>query len=442
MLRPSALPPLSRLYREHFDAVWATLRRLGVPDASLEDAVHDVFVVVHRQREGFEGRSTARTWILGIARRVAFRHRRTHARTQRRHLALASVIPPVPDPDDDIARQEGWRALQGFLDELDEDKRAAFVLGEIERLNRQELGVALGVSPNTAWSRLRAARARFHTRFAAHGSAPGLAAGGRVEPAPAETRERVWLVLAGGLREAVAPAAAVGSVWSTKAVLVTVGLAAAVLGAVAVIAPGSRGGEPASVARRATEPHGDVGPERGTRSGRSKADAAVTTTDSNAPADPLIETSVEAGAASPTTATTSTTARPTTPASRAKRTPLDPPSRGSAIAPDDVLVAPADALAAETTLMLTARTALEGGRPGEALAALDEHRRRFPRGVLIEERDAMRARAHCALGQHDAARREALALVTAYPGSAYLDAIEAACPTSVTNPTRAGDQPR
>ena len=79
------LPPLSRLYRESFDDVWAALRRLGVPAASLEDAVHDVVVVAHRRREDFEGRSGARTWLLGIARRIAFRYRRTEARTLRRH---------------------------------------------------------------------------------------------------------------------------------------------------------------------------------------------------------------------------------------------------------------------------------------------------------------------------------------------------------------------
>jgi RNA polymerase sigma-70 factor (ECF subfamily) len=264
---PSALPPLTQLYREHFDAVWATLRRLGVPPGSLEDAVHDVFMVVHRQRERFEGRSTVRTWLLGIARRIAHRYRRAHARTQRRHQALATVIPPTSHPDDDIARQEGWHALQGFLDELDEDKRAAFVLGELERLSRQELGDALGVSPNTAWSRLRAARARFKVRFSEPGLGRALAAGRHAEPAPAESRERVWLVVAGSLRELAGPAAAAGSAWSAKGVLVTLGLAAAGLGAVTGVARATYGSERAvaSVGASSGQHEDGAGPARTSR---------------------------------------------------------------------------------------------------------------------------------------------------------------------------------
>ena len=404
-----------------------------MPAASLEDAVHDVFMVVHRQRERFEGRSTARTWILGIARRVAHNHRRTQARTRRRHLALAGLTPPVPDPDDDIARQEGWRALQGFLEELDEDKRAAFVLGELERLNRQELGVALGVSPNTAWSRLRAARARFHVRFSADGATQALSAGRHAEPAPAESRQRVWLVLTAGLRDGVVP---VASAWSVKAVLTTVGLAGAVLGAVALAAPGRSGGsEPAVKVTRSSSEASDDGGSTTTRSAMAEP---ATIAPAEAP------TPLERSAAPGITPTANATPQPATPSGtpRARLEPTAPRVPRPSTATSDGATADADELAAETSLMLTARAALEDGRPGAALSALDEHRRRFPRGVLAEERDASRIRAHCAAGRHEDARREARELAAAYPRSAYLDALASFCPSSVTNPERGGDSSR
>lgn len=418
MPRSTAPTPLSRLYREHFDAVWATLRRLGVPAASLEDAVHDVFMVVHRQLEGFEGRSTVRTWILGIARRVAFRHRRTLARTQRRHQALATVPPPRPDPDDDLARHEGWRALQGFLDELDEDKRAAFVLGELERLTREELGVALGVSPNTAYSRLRAARAQFQVRFAEAGAAPVLAAGRKATPAPAESRQRVWLLVTGSLRDAVVPA----TMWSAKALLVTMGLATAGLGTVALVAPGrSHGRTPAAAVV-------DV-------SSRASATSVAAT---DATRDPAA--AMPRGPARPPADTTTATHVPAA-IDEARGSSARPVSSPRTPRTTDA-AAPADDLAEEAVLVLDARRALEGGHPEAALALLDEHRRRFPAGVLAEERDAIRIHAHCAAGRHGPAHAQARALVAAHPRSAYLDALADSCAAAVINPARAGDPPK
>src|SRR5687768_12204599 len=68
------------VYAENFPFVWRCLRALGVPQALLDDATQDVFVVVHRQLDAFEGRSSVRTWLYGIARKVAFNHRRRQQR--------------------------------------------------------------------------------------------------------------------------------------------------------------------------------------------------------------------------------------------------------------------------------------------------------------------------------------------------------------------------
>src|SRR5512142_2005157 len=69
------VPPFDRVYEEHFDLVWRALRRHGVRPPELDDAIQEVFVVVHDRLPTFEGRSTLRTWIYGIARRVARDHR-------------------------------------------------------------------------------------------------------------------------------------------------------------------------------------------------------------------------------------------------------------------------------------------------------------------------------------------------------------------------------
>jgi RNA polymerase sigma-70 factor, ECF subfamily len=83
------------VYDEHFAFVWRTLRALGVTEHQVEDALQDVFVVVHRRLAGFEGRSTLRSWLFAICRHTAQAYRR---RAHRAHRDNAELPDEVPDP--------------------------------------------------------------------------------------------------------------------------------------------------------------------------------------------------------------------------------------------------------------------------------------------------------------------------------------------------------
>jgi RNA polymerase sigma-70 factor (ECF subfamily) len=152
------LPTFAEVYEQSFDFAWRSLRRLGVPEASIDDAVQDLFVVVHRRLGDFEGRSSLKTWIYGIALRVA----RDHQRLSRRKGGHAPLDPRLvdqkPGPVESLDRSEAVRELDRILGTLDEDKRAVFVLAEIEQMSAPEIAEALGVNVNTVYSRLRAAR--------------------------------------------------------------------------------------------------------------------------------------------------------------------------------------------------------------------------------------------------------------------------------------------
>ena len=65
-----------------------------------------------------------------------------------------------------------------------------------------------------------------------------------------------------------------------------------------------------------------------------------------------------------------------------------------------------DRLAQEVVLLSSAASALNAGRPADALKTLETHRRRFPRGLLTEERRAARAQALCLLGRSHEGRIE------------------------------------
>jgi len=114
-------PPgrLPALYEAWVDLGWRSPRRLGVAEASLDDAVQDVFLVVHRRLADFEGRSTPKTWLFGIALRIA----KDHRRSARRRGGVESLPTDLPDqgisPFDALDRkramsagsQRGWTSL-------------------------------------------------------------------------------------------------------------------------------------------------------------------------------------------------------------------------------------------------------------------------------------------------------------------------------------------
>jgi RNA polymerase sigma-70 factor (ECF subfamily) len=138
--------------------VWRALQRHGVPERELADACQEVFLVVHRREALFEGRSSVRSWLYGIALRVAMAQRRkAHAR----HEQLTQEPPERPsDPLQERALEQKQRLtwLRGVLAELDPEKREAFVLYELEGLSLAELAAATGVPEGTAVYRLHQAR--------------------------------------------------------------------------------------------------------------------------------------------------------------------------------------------------------------------------------------------------------------------------------------------
>jgi RNA polymerase sigma factor (sigma-70 family) len=164
----SALPPgFTSLYAEHYDFVWRCALRMGAPAAELEDIVQDCFVVALRRYGEFDprGRGRPSTWLFGILRNVL----RNHARASRRRVARLELFGRAHETDEQPPQSAeaalAGRLLDEFLATLDEDKRAAFVLAEIEGMTGPELAAALGLNLNTANSRLRAARQAFVQHF-------------------------------------------------------------------------------------------------------------------------------------------------------------------------------------------------------------------------------------------------------------------------------------
>jgi len=151
---------LADAYEEHFAFVWRSLRALGVPRASLDDATQDVFIVVQRRLSEFEQRSSLKTWLFGIAHGVA-----ANARRSARRRATEPLPPDLssfgPGPHELTERRESAAFVDAFLDGVDEAQRAAFTACVLEEMSVREAAEALDVNVNTLASRLRAVRAKF-----------------------------------------------------------------------------------------------------------------------------------------------------------------------------------------------------------------------------------------------------------------------------------------
>src|SRR5215471_5211533 len=77
-----------QLYDSYFTFVWRAVANRGVPPAAMDDVVQEVFLVVHRKLPEFEVRSTVRTWLSGIVRRVVSDHAKKRGNRATGHEAI------------------------------------------------------------------------------------------------------------------------------------------------------------------------------------------------------------------------------------------------------------------------------------------------------------------------------------------------------------------
>jgi RNA polymerase sigma-70 factor (ECF subfamily) len=162
---------LLSIHEENADFVWRMLQRMGVRDGDIEDQLQEVFVVVHHRLHTFDGSARMTTWLFGICTRVAAAYRR------RAHRRREEVVADVPEgdvdgssPEDAVIAQQARARLLGILDLMDLEKRAIFVMFELDEVPCESIAEILGVPVGTVHSRLHAARKDFQaalTRFSA-----------------------------------------------------------------------------------------------------------------------------------------------------------------------------------------------------------------------------------------------------------------------------------
>ena len=155
------LAALGTLYDRHHGPIRSFVLRVtgGGPDA--DDLVQEAFLTLLRAAMTYDGRASARPFLIGIAARLIRRRNRTFARWARTLalLGAASVGFVTTGPEQTAGVGEELEILKSALARLSDDKRLVLLMIDGEGLSGQEVAAALGIPAATVRTRLHYARA-------------------------------------------------------------------------------------------------------------------------------------------------------------------------------------------------------------------------------------------------------------------------------------------
>jgi RNA polymerase sigma-70 factor, ECF subfamily len=141
----------------------------GEKDGAL-DVSQNVFIKVHRNLKGFQGRSTFRSWLARIAQNESM----SWLRSQKRHEGDAEatdlnmpVIQAVQDKA--LVREERSRDLLAEVHRLNERQRQAVLLRYFDRMPIREIGDVLECSEGQVKSILFRSLRKLRTHLSSQG---------------------------------------------------------------------------------------------------------------------------------------------------------------------------------------------------------------------------------------------------------------------------------
>ncbi|NNG04963.1 MAG: sigma-70 family RNA polymerase sigma factor [Inquilinus sp.] len=169
-LRTGSARHADHLVRTHIGPMRAVARRILGGDAFADDCVQEAFLKAFRKIDGFEGRSSLKTWLHRITVNEALMKLRALKRLDERPIDL--LMPefdenacrieaawPTLATTEDILERESTRALvTSKIRELPDSYRIVLLLRDIEELDTAEVAKLLDITQGNVKVRLHRAR--------------------------------------------------------------------------------------------------------------------------------------------------------------------------------------------------------------------------------------------------------------------------------------------
>lgn len=143
---------LEQLYRDVYPKMYAFFYANTSSREAAEDLTQDVFFDALRGARTFAGKSSAATWLFGIARNKLSRY----YRSKRYKTQLADKLANdtrhscEAGPEEQVVRNELQRKLTILINKLDEQQREIMLLRIYGELSFKEIGELTGISENNA----------------------------------------------------------------------------------------------------------------------------------------------------------------------------------------------------------------------------------------------------------------------------------------------------
>ncbi|MGE3167161.1 MAG: RNA polymerase sigma factor [Planctomycetota bacterium] len=168
---PSAKVAIPELIDQHGGQIYHLGLRFCGNAQDAEDLVQEVFLQAYRGWDGFEGRSSPKTWLYAIAARACQRMHRKRSGEPSQLESLESLLPfgqpriaQVVSEHDAVFREqlrtEARERIEEAIASLPDDFRVPLILKEIVGFSVPEVASILGLEEGTVKSRVHRARLR------------------------------------------------------------------------------------------------------------------------------------------------------------------------------------------------------------------------------------------------------------------------------------------
>jgi RNA polymerase sigma-70 factor (ECF subfamily) len=162
-------PSFEEVHAREAAYVCRTLRRYGVVEADLPDAMQDVFVIVDRRLPTYEPRNRLRGWLRTIVASVAGEYRRKRRREdfmdRNVDVTHAAEHPTCTPPD--LSERSARRELAIYLLQQVEPERLRpiLIMHDLEEMRCEDIAEELGLTKDVVEKRLQRARAEFQAAW-------------------------------------------------------------------------------------------------------------------------------------------------------------------------------------------------------------------------------------------------------------------------------------